>query len=305
MNPARLPSSLGVRRRELLQVGSSALLGLSLPGLLGKQPVAAAAQKAGLTGRAKSVILAFQTGACSHHDTFDMKPDASAEARGPFQPIATPVPGFQVCEHLPRLAERAKKYAVVRSFSHRDNNHLMSTHHVLTGHLQPGGFFDKVASRTDWPCYAAACDHLKPPQDAIPSGVHLPTFLMSAPLTWPGPVSYTHLDVYKRQAHDHVVKDQRNQVATGMFPFVARSHVGRIGRGGHVGKRAVGGRRGAQRWDGHRGILAGEAARHEMNRPPRASASLRFTQNKRASPGSGRLNRPLPRLNSKFGIRGT
>lgn len=186
MNPARLPASIGVRRRELLQVGSSALLGLSLPGVLGGRASAAGASKAGLTGRAKSVILAFQTGACSHHDTFDMKPDASAEARGPFQPIATPVPGFQVCEHLPRLAERAKKYAVVRSFSHRDNNHLMSTHHVLTGHLQPGGFFDKVASRTDWPCYAAACDYLKPRQDAVPSGVHLPTFLMSAPLTWPG-----------------------------------------------------------------------------------------------------------------------
>src|SRR4029079_14266728 len=103
-------------------------------------------------------------------DTFDLKPDASAEARGPFQPIATPVPGLEVCEHLPRLAQRAKKYALVRSFSHRDNNHLMSTHHVLTGHLQPGVFFDKVASRTDWPCYAAACDSLKPRQDAIPSG---------------------------------------------------------------------------------------------------------------------------------------
>lgn len=115
-----------------------------------------------------------------------MKPDASAEVRGPFQPIATTVPGFQICEHLPRLAERAKKYAVVRSMAHNDNNHLMSTHHVLTGHQQPGGFFDKVASRDDWPCYAAACDYLRPLSEPIPCGVNLPTFLMASPLTWPG-----------------------------------------------------------------------------------------------------------------------
>jgi hypothetical protein len=174
---------IGIRRRELLQVGSSALLGLSLPSICGQRADAAGGQR---PARAKSVILAFQTGACSHHDTFDMKPEAADEIRGPFKPIATTVPGFQVCEHLPRLAERAKKYAVVRSMAHGDNNHLMSTHHILTGHLQPGGFFDKVASRDDWPCYAAALDHLKPRTDAIPSGVNLPTFLMASPLTWPG-----------------------------------------------------------------------------------------------------------------------
>ncbi|HUQ72104.1 MAG TPA: DUF1501 domain-containing protein, partial [Planctomycetaceae bacterium] len=67
-----------------------------------------------------------------------------------------------------------------------DNNHLMSTHHVLTGNLQPGAFFDKVASRDDWPCYSAGLSYLRPRQDGIPSGVNLPTFLMSSPLTWPG-----------------------------------------------------------------------------------------------------------------------
>ena len=62
----------------------------------------------------------------------------------------------------------------------------MSTHHVLTGEKQPGGFFDKVASRDDWPSYASALAFLNPRDDGIPSGVNLPTFLLQGPLTWPG-----------------------------------------------------------------------------------------------------------------------
>ncbi len=139
-----------------------------------------------LEPRCRSLIIVFLTGAASHHDTFDMKPEAPLEIRGEFRPIATSVAGLQICEHLPRLAARADKYSLIRTLSHGDNNHLMSTHHVLTGHLQPGGFFDKVASRDDWPCYAAGCEYLRPRSDGIPSGVNLPTFLMSSPLTWPG-----------------------------------------------------------------------------------------------------------------------
>jgi hypothetical protein len=132
------------------------------------------------------VILVFLTGAPSHLDTFDPKPDAPVEIRGEFRPIATRVPGLYVSEHLPRLAARAHGYALVRSLSHRENNHLVATHHLLTGHPQPGAFFDKVASRDDWPSYASTLDHLRPRCDGVPSGVNLPTFLMEGPLTWPG-----------------------------------------------------------------------------------------------------------------------
>jgi hypothetical protein len=75
---------------------------------------------------------------------------------------------------------------LVRSLSHREYNHLVATHHLLTGHQQPGAFFDKVASRDDWPCYAAGLDRLRPRRDGIPSGVHLPTYLSEGALTWPG-----------------------------------------------------------------------------------------------------------------------
>src|SRR5262245_61222309 len=185
---------VGVLRREFLQVGFSGLLGLSLPEFLAMRNRAAAASPAGLQGvgspspspRAKSLILVFLTGGLSHIDSFDMKPDAPEGIRGEFRPIDTAVPGISYCEHLPRLAARADKLAVVRSLSHSYTNHLNATHEILTGHPQPGAFFDKIASRDDYPCYAAAVDTIRPRGDGIPSGVMLPTFLMEGPLVWPG-----------------------------------------------------------------------------------------------------------------------
>lgn len=182
-NPLAHRHSLGISRREVLQVGYSGLLGIGLSSLLTGR-VAGAAGKAGRKPR--SLILVFLTGAASHLDTFDPKPDAPSEIRGEFGTVATCVPGLHVSEHLPRLAARADRYALIRSLSHRENNHLVATHHVLTGYPQPGAFFDKVASRDDWPCYSSALDYLRPRSDGIPSGVNLPTFLVEGPLTWPG-----------------------------------------------------------------------------------------------------------------------
>jgi len=175
----------GISRRELLQAGRSGLLGVGLTSILGQRASASPATITNATKSPKSIVIVFLTGACSHHDTFDMKLDAPAEIRGEFQPIATSIPGYSICEHLPHLAARANKYAVIRTLSHEDNNHLMSTHHVLTGEKQPGGFFDKVASRDDWPCYSAALSFLRRRDDGLPSGVNLPTFLREGPLTWP------------------------------------------------------------------------------------------------------------------------
>ena len=180
MVPPHTHSPIGFTRREAMQIGYSGLLGLGLPSLL-KNRLLAQSQTA-----PKSIIIVFLTGAPSHHDTFDMKPEAPAEIRGEFKPTATSTAGLHVCEHLPKLAAIADKYAVVRSLSHKDNNHLMSTHYVLTGEWQPGGFFDKVASRTDWPNYAGGLAYMRPRNDGIPSGVNLPTFLQSSTLTWPG-----------------------------------------------------------------------------------------------------------------------
>lgn len=178
----------GVVRREFLQVGFSGFLGMGLPGLLARQSQAAgrALNQVSATPRAKSMILVFLTGGLCHIDSFDPKPDAPEGIRGDFKPIQTAAPGVHYSEVFPGLAKRADRLAVVRSMSHGFNNHLNATHEVLTGHPQPGAFFDKIASRTDFPCYASTLSYLRPQPDGVPSGVNLPTFLMEGPLVWPG-----------------------------------------------------------------------------------------------------------------------
>jgi hypothetical protein len=163
---------IGLTRRELLQVGYSGLLGIGVPSFWTAQ---AATPPRGRGAR--SVVLIFLTGAPSHLDTFDLKPEAPAEIRGEFKPIATTAPGVAFCEHLPGLAARADKLAVIRSMTHGLPSHEHATHMMLTGIdvLPPGS--THMASRADWPCYGSGLDFVHARQDGIPSGVHLPTYL--------------------------------------------------------------------------------------------------------------------------------
>jgi hypothetical protein len=118
-----------------------------------------------------------------------MKPDAPEGIRGEFKPIQTAVPGIRICEHLPGLAARAGRLAIVRSMAHPEGNHLLAVHRVLTGHASnPRGAtdLDRVASRDDFPCYASVLDSLRRRCDGVPNGVALPMRLVEGPLTWPG-----------------------------------------------------------------------------------------------------------------------
>jgi|HubBroStandDraft_6_1064221.scaffolds.fasta_scaffold151478_2 hypothetical protein len=179
-----------MRRRELLQVGFSSAMGLGLSGILSSNRAAANEQTNRRFGAAKNVIIIYQTGGASQIDTFDPKPEAPAEIRGEFHPIASRVAGIQVAEHLPRFASQAERWAIIRSMSHKNAGHLTATHQVLTGAAVPGLPedlpVDKVATRQDWPCYASALNYLRPRTDGVPSGVNLPTFLEEGPLIWPG-----------------------------------------------------------------------------------------------------------------------
>jgi Protein of unknown function (DUF1501) len=167
--------AIGLTRRELLQVGYSGLIGMGVPSLWKAQ--AAGGTAAANSRTAKSVVLIFLTGAPSHLDTFDLKPDAPVEIRGEFKSIATKAPGVNYCEHLPGLAARADKLAVIRSMTHGLPSHEHATHMMLTGIdvLPPGS--THMASRADWPCFASGLDFVRPRSDGIPNGVHLPTYL--------------------------------------------------------------------------------------------------------------------------------
>ncbi len=118
--------SSDISRREFIQRGTAGVVGL---GLAGGSGLAAADGSA----RCDSVILLWMQGGVSHLDTFDPKPDAPADIRGPFQAINTNVPGIQLCEHLPRMARIADKIAFIRSMHHSEGAHERGISYMLTG----------------------------------------------------------------------------------------------------------------------------------------------------------------------------
>jgi hypothetical protein len=112
----------------MLEVGGLGTLGLTLGDLLRIE-----AQGQRNTPRAKSIILLWLWGGPSHLDTFDLKPKAPLEYRGPYCPIETAVPGTQICELLPLLAERADRYSIIRSMHCESNDHGVAGTIGLTG----------------------------------------------------------------------------------------------------------------------------------------------------------------------------
>src|SRR6516165_606564 len=164
----------GIARREFLRVGGLGLAGLTLPVLLRGRAQAAVTRTA---PGARSVIQLFMWGGPSQHETFDLKPHAPDGIRGEFRPIATSVPGVRICEHLPRLAQRADRYAVVRSFTHTGVNHGTSAYHVLTGHIHftPGKL--RHPTPNDFPSVGCAAARFgRAPRD-VPAYVALPSVL--------------------------------------------------------------------------------------------------------------------------------
>jgi len=118
-----------VRRRAVLGVGSLGVIGCSLADLFRMR----SAEGAEASPRAKSIILLWLWGGPSHLDTFDMKPKAPVQYRGPYTPIATRVPGIQICELLPHLARRAERYTIIRSLHSSSNDHGIAGTIGLTG----------------------------------------------------------------------------------------------------------------------------------------------------------------------------
>jgi hypothetical protein len=153
----------GMSRRDFLHAGSLSMVGLSLPAFMALE-----AQGAVRKDKDVNCVMIFMLGGPSQLDTWDMKPDAPAEIRGPYQPIETNVSGVQVSEIFPRMAKHADKYSLVRSVYHtaaavHDTGHQM----MQTGRLFQGGI--------EHPHPGCVLHNLKGPRGAAPPHVVLPT----------------------------------------------------------------------------------------------------------------------------------
>lgn len=157
-----------ITRRTAIQAGAVGMLGLGMNHLEALRTASAAEPNPASFGKAKACIYIFLSGGLAQQDSFDLKPDAPDTVRGEFQPIATKTPGIEICEHLPLLAQRSDKWALVRSLTHPSNEHTLGHFYMLTGRgTPPAGFRgDRMPRSTDWPSIASVVG------DAVPSRNH-------------------------------------------------------------------------------------------------------------------------------------
>lgn len=162
-NPLECHSS----RREFLYVGFLGGLGLGLPSFLNQQ--ANAAQKFYETkeGVAKGIIHIFLPGGMAHQESFDPKPYAPAEYRGPFGAIDTTLPGIQFGEKLPYLAKIANKLTVIRSMSHGEAAHERGTHNMFTGY--------RPSPALEYPSFGSVISHELGSKNNLPPYVCVPS----------------------------------------------------------------------------------------------------------------------------------
>jgi hypothetical protein len=167
-------------RRAAVEAGAVSLLGLGMNHLTALRAAAAEqAPQAVREPRAKAVIYIFLSGGLSQIDSFDMKPDAPEDIRGEFRPIETNTAGIRICEHLPLLAKRSHRWALVRSLTHPSNDHSAGHHIMLTGRSEmPPGFDPSRPKPGDWPSIAAVAGAMAPPGNNLPPAVVLPEKLV-------------------------------------------------------------------------------------------------------------------------------
>lgn len=149
---------MALSRRSFLKVGALGT-SLTLSQYLEVQAVT------GKPDTGRSAILVFLMGGPAHQDTFDLKPGAPPEYRGQFRPIKTAVPGMEICEHLPRLASRADRYALIRGITHSLADHGLGTRYLMTGNLP--------TPVVDYPLYGSVVSKEFPSYPDIPPFVSI------------------------------------------------------------------------------------------------------------------------------------
>ncbi|HJZ57028.1 MAG TPA: DUF1501 domain-containing protein, partial [Gemmataceae bacterium] len=160
----------GITRRELLRAGSLAGL-VAATGGLRPPPAKADSRRA----PARAIILLDLFGGPSHIDTFDPKPDAPEGIRGEFKTIPTVLPGVRICEHLPQLARRLDRTALIRTVSHHYNSH--NPYGVMTGFDGGHDQTDYFARPTNHPSVPSVCQFFGVGRGSdLPGYVMLPAF---------------------------------------------------------------------------------------------------------------------------------
>jgi hypothetical protein len=178
----------GFSRRELLRVGGLGALGLSLPSLLQANDFRRT-DAARSFGRAKSCIILFLLGGPPQQETWDMKPDAPPEIRGPFKPVPSVTPGLSVCELMPHVAQVTDKIAVLRAMSSNDNAHSSSGYWMLTGtpHQPMNTENAKPGAPNDWPSVGSVVKKLLPSHGRLPGSITIPEHIWNTGMIpWPG-----------------------------------------------------------------------------------------------------------------------
>lgn len=155
----------GWSRRDILRAGSLGSLGLTLADVYRAEAASPKPQR-----RDKNCILLMLIGAPSQIDTWDPKPDAPPQIRGPYSPIDTPVPGIRISEILPRTAKLAERYAIIRSMGHSNAADHETGHQVIhTGHFFPNGL--------DFPHMGSVVNFLKGDRAGMPANITLPNLI--------------------------------------------------------------------------------------------------------------------------------
>src|SRR5439155_4295944 len=153
----------GISRRDLIQAGALSLFGLTMSDVFRLQEAQAAAVPANPSptfGKAKSVLILFLYGSPGQLDTWDMKPDAPEEIRGPFKPIRTSNPGIDICEHMPRVAKWMHRVTTVRTMTHTYPNHGVAFSLTGTGRTDLPMETNSQDPR-HWPFFGSVVDYLE------------------------------------------------------------------------------------------------------------------------------------------------
>jgi len=184
-------------RRECLRAGVLGTSGISLAQLTSGNSVAGRELSPGMVatgsgsafGRAKSVILFWLNGGPAQHETWDPKPNAPLEVRGPFQPIATRTSGMDVCELMPLTAQLTDKIAVLRAVVTGDNAHSSSGYSMLTGvpHIPLNAESVTAKAPNLWPCADSIVRKLRTSTNGLPVSIVLPEHVWNdGNFPWPG-----------------------------------------------------------------------------------------------------------------------